>query len=1005
MGRETVRDREEDPASMPQLARQGRNPATLGTGVDGGDAPLRALLAARGLDAVAAVLVQGAAGLPGCREATLLWSLAWPGERQVHPHAALSAERVALADTAVAAGAARRSGRGGDLAVPLHVGSDGEAAVLLCRLEDGAEVDLARGDWQGFVELASRRVAAELETAQLRDALLRLEQTDKLQRALFAIADMAGSELDMPEMLRGLHRIVAGLMYAENFYIALYDAERDAIRFIYYADVADDNVPGPQEFLPLQEIERGLTWYLIRDGRPLMGPTHALRRQVSGPLRVHGADSDDWMGVPMLRGAEVRGALVVQSYREGICYTADDQALLSFVANHILTALERKQGQEELEQRVEQRTQELARANTELALEVEERQRAHQLQSALYRIAELSASDSSYEEFFADIHRIVGDLLMAENFYIAVVSDDGTELGFPYHRDRVQDTPETRPFGRSLSEYVIRHGQTLLAHREEILRLAGEGELVLQGELAESWLGAPLAIAGGVFGVVAVQSYEAGVRYGQREKELLTFVGHKIANSMERRRATEALRAANAQLEARVDDRTRALRKQIAERERIEQRLKHEVVHDALTGLPNRRYLRDRLERVLARLRRHPERGFAVLYLDVDRFKIINDSLGHSVGDAVLREVAARLNECVRAPDGVARLGGDEFAVLLEDLEHEETPTRVAQRIIEALARPIPIEGRDLASSASIGIAHGELRHANADDVLRDADVAMYRAKSRGKQRYELFDQHLHRESMQVLELENDLRRALAEDEFEPWLQPLVQLADGKLLGYEALLRWRHPTRGVLSPDAFLRVAEDNGCIEAIDWVVYGKACRALAQLPDGASFININVSPRHFQQPDFDQRLLALISESGLAPRRVCIELTEGALLVNSEQVCAMLGRLQAAGVQAALDDFGTGYSSLGYLNRFPIQTLKIDRSFVATLDAQGQGTGGACVRAIMALSQSLTLDVFAEGIETEQQREALLALGCRLGQGYLFARPQPVAHWLPSPAAAMDA
>jgi diguanylate cyclase (GGDEF)-like protein len=999
MGRKHVRDRDQGAMTMPNLALKDRQ-SDRNNPPQAADAALRALLAARGLEAVAAVLTDAAVGLPGCREASLLWSLAWPGERQVHPHAALSADRVALADAAVAAGSARRSGRGGDLALPLHGGSEGDAALLLCRLEEGAVVDLEQGPWLDFARLASARIAAELETLRLRDALLRLEQTDKLQRALFAIADMAGSELDMPEMLRGLHRIVAGLMYAENFYIALYDAERDAIRFIYYADVEDD-APSTEEYLPLERIERGLTWYLIRDGRPLMGPTHSLRRQVSGPLRLHGADSDDWMGVPMMRGSEVRGALVVQSYREGICYTTEDQALLAFVANHILTALERKQGQEELEARVEQRTQELAQANAELALEVEERQRAHQLQTALYRIAELSVSDASYEEFFADIHRIVGELLIAENFYIAVLSEDGRQLTFPYHRDRVQAQPETRPFGKSLSEYVIRNGHTLLAHREQILGLAADGELVLHGELAESWLGAPLAGAGRVFGVVAVQSYDAGVRYGQREQELLSFVGHKIANSMERRRATEALRAANAQLEARVDERTRELRQQIAERERIEQRLKHEVVHDALTALPNRRYLRDRLERVLARLRRHPERGFAVLYLDVDRFKVINDSLGHAVGDAVLREVAERLNECVRTPDVVARLGGDEFAILLEELDTEDTPARVAQRIIDALARPMPIAGRDLACSASIGIAHGELRHANADDVLRDADVAMYRAKSRGKQRYELFDQHLHRESMQVLELENELRCGLAADEFEPWLQPLVQLAGGAVLGYEALLRWNHPQRGVLAPAAFLQVAEESGCIEAIDWVIYEKACRALAAMPGKTSFVNINVSPRHFQHGDFDRRLLRLIAECGLSPRRVCIEVTEGALLANSEQVCTMLVRLQAAGVQAALDDFGTGYSSLGYLNRFPIQALKIDRSFVASLGG-GDATGDACVRAIVALARSLKLDVFAEGIETVVQRDALLELGCTMGQGFLFARPQPPSQSLPADAEA---
>src|SRR5690606_12476865 len=389
MGRTHVREHDQDATRMPNLALRDRHDHSQDTAQV---RLLRTLLAARGVGPVAAAVTTGAAALPGCREASLLWSLAWPGQRQVHPHSALSAERMALADAAVVAGKPCRPERGGDLALPLHAGADGDAAVLLCRLDDGVDADPGQDPWRGYLEAVRARVAAEMETMRLRDALLRLEQTEKLQRALFAIADMAGSELDMPEMLRGLRRIVASLMYAENFYIALLDPERDAIRFIYYVDVEDDSPPTPDEYIPLGRVERGLTWYLIRDDRPLMGPTHSLRRQVSGPLRLHGTDSADWMGVPMMRGAEVRGALVVQSYREGTCYTAEDQAVLAFVANHILTALERKQGQEELEARVEQRTQELARANAELALEIEERQRTQQLQSALYRIAELSAS-------------------------------------------------------------------------------------------------------------------------------------------------------------------------------------------------------------------------------------------------------------------------------------------------------------------------------------------------------------------------------------------------------------------------------------------------------------------------------------------------------------------------------------------------------------------------------------------------------------------------------------
>lgn len=958
---------------------------------------VHALLAATDTPAVAAALSKGAQALPGCRDATVVWSLSWPGERHSHPQATLSTDRLLLAESAITSpDRIAHSPTGGDCAIALHADPDGATAVLICRLDEGAADRIGSKSWREFLAPARARAATALETERLKDSLLRLEKAERLQRALFAIADMAGSDLDMPEMLRGLHRIVSGLMYAENFYIALYDPGRDALRFIYFVDRADPDIPDPNEYVPLARIERGLTWYLIRDRRPLMGPTYAMRRQISGPLKVIGTDCKDWLGVPMLRGSEVHGALVVQTYVDGIQYTPEDQALLAFVANHVLTALERKLGQEELEHRVAQRTEDLARANAELVLEVEQRQRGERLQAALYRIAELSGSDGSMEEFFAAIHGIVGVLLNAENFYVALLSEDGAELVFPYHVDEIETRPAPRPLGNGATEYVLRTGKPLLVDGREIRRMEAAGQLQMRGALSASWLGVPLIGSEGVIGAVVVQSYHPGTRYGARDQELLTFVSHHVANSLERRRAAEGLREANALLEQRVEERTRELREQIAERELIELKLKHQVMHDALTGLPNRSCLRDRIDLALARLRRHPERVFAVLFLDLDRFKVINDSLGHQAGDAVLKESAQRLAACVREPDTVARLGGDEFAILMEDFDGAADAELVAQRVIQALSLPMRAADKEVLTSASVGIAFGDRTYRSADDLLRDADIAMYRAKSRGRHCYELFDRRLHREVVDTLDLETELRAGLDSGAFEPFLQPLRALAGGAIAGFEALLRWHHPTRGLLAPGEFLRVAEDSGLIEAIDWRVFELACRAAAALPEPGQFITVNVSPRHFTHADFDWRLLELIDACGIGPERICIELTEGSLLTNTEQVRAILGRLREAGVLAALDDFGTGYSSLSYLHRFPLRMLKIDRSFIAELGDGPNSASAGCVKAILALARSLEMEVVAEGIETAAQHEALLALGCELGQGYLLGRPLPIAHWL---------
>jgi diguanylate cyclase (GGDEF)-like protein len=950
------------------------------------------LMAADDAAGVAEAVVAAARSQSGCREATLLWSLNWPGRRNGFPSLALSSERLALADRAVDAADGRaESASGGDLALVLHRAEEGAAAVLVCRLEKDAVAVDVDPFWQRLMALAGARIAAVLEVARLHDSVSRLEQAERLQRALFAIADMAGSELEMSEMLPQLHRIVGGLMYAENFYIALYDRSKDALRFIYFVDTADPDAVSPGQVVPMAEIERGLTWYLIRDGRPLMGPTHALRQQVTGALRIHGPDSPDWLGVPMLRGSEVRGALVVQSYVEHVNFTPSDQALLSFVGNHILTALERKQGQEELEHRVDQRTEELAEAIRGLNVEVEERQRGERLQAVLFRIAELSSGDGSMDEFYGGIHGIVGSLINARNFYIALLSDDGSELAFPYHVDEVESSPVTRPLGNGVTEFLLRTGKPLLASAADLNRLQDAGAFQFSGTVSESWLGVPLLAGERVMGAVVVQSYSPEVRYGWREQELLTFVSYQIASSLQRRHATQALREANASLEQRVAERTRELREQIAVREKIELQLKHEVMHDALTDLPNRGYLRDRLERVLARARRSGHPAFAVLYCDVDRFKVINDSLGHLAGDEVLKEVGRRLSACVREPDVVARLGGDEFAVLIEETSGPETPMRIAQRIIESISLPMQACGKEILTSTSIGVAMGDRRHRHADDVLRDADVAMYRAKKGGRHRFEIFDESLNQRALDVLELEAELRQALSRHEFLPHFQPIVRLADGAVVGHEALLRWQHPTRGLLAPGDFIRTAEENGSIEAIDWLLFEHACgqaRERAEL----GYITLNVSPRHFARPGLDERLLAMIRRCEITPERVRIELTEGTLLDKPEQTVITLEKLRVAGVLAAIDDFGTGFSSLSYIHRFPLQMLKIDRSFVSELGTPRDGGSRAVIRAILTLAQALAMEVVAEGIETETQRSALLDLGCDHGQGFLLGRPQAI-------------
>ena len=429
----------------------------------------------------------------------------------------------------------------------------------------------------------------------------------------------------------------------------------------------------------------------------------------------------------------------------------------------------------------------------------------------------------------------------------------------------------------------------------------------------------------------------------------------------------------------------------VTERERAEQRLSHMALHDSLTALPNRSLFLDRLEHALARAKREQTRC-CVLFIDLDRFKRINDSLGHRAGDQILLESADRIAQALRADDTVARLGGDEFTVLCEGVPDEEQCLGVADKISEELGHLYELDDGELYITASVGVALSDA-DSSPEQLLRDADAAMYRAKSRGRARAELFDEESRSHTVNRLALESALHGAVERAEFRLLYQPKVSLASERVVGYEALLRWQHPTRGLLAPDEFIAVAEDSGLIVPIgEWVLERAARQAAewkAARPDVPFDMCVNLSARQFAQPDIVAVVERAIDSSGLDPTALCLEITESMLMEQTPVTTATLDHLKRLGVRLALDDFGTGYSSLGYLQRFRLDYLKVDRSFV---DGLGRDQGqSAIVDAVVRLAQALGLRVIAEGVETRVQLEALRELGCDLIQGYLFSRPVP--------------
>jgi diguanylate cyclase (GGDEF)-like protein/PAS domain S-box-containing protein len=429
----------------------------------------------------------------------------------------------------------------------------------------------------------------------------------------------------------------------------------------------------------------------------------------------------------------------------------------------------------------------------------------------------------------------------------------------------------------------------------------------------------------------------------------------------------------------------------ITARKHAEEQLLHNALHDSLTKLPNRVLFMDHLKLAVNHTKRRKNYMFALLFVDLDRFKVVNDSLGHAVGDELLLSLARRLETCLRAGDTLARLGGDEFTILLDAIDDHKDAERVAERIQEVLSQPFKLAGHEMAMSASIGITLSDGGENTAEDLLRDADTAMYQAKALGKAQYRIFDKDMHARAVSLQQLESELRGAIGREELRVHYQPTVSLESGRISGFEALVRWQHPERGLIPPADFLPNAEDTGMIIEIDRWVLRQACKQMRQwhdlLPSSREIkISVNLSCKQFMQLDLAAHVARTLSETGLAPQSLRLEITETVVMEDGDRAMKVLDELKALGVEVSLDDFGTGYSSLSYIHRFPVTTLKIDRSFIERI---GGHENGEIVRTVIAMARNLGMEVIAEGVETVEQLLKLRAIDCHQAQGFYFSKP----------------
>jgi len=832
---------------------------------------------------------------------------------------------------------------------------------------------------------------ANADTDLAKESIALLSKYQKLHdryTALLRLNQLSTDCATLSTFFEQVHHSIAAVMSADNFYIILYDQTLSTLELVYHIDEKDEMVNG---VYPLNQFKGSMTCYVIETGKALLATPEVITQlEQENKITSVGTAGVDWLGVPLMHDGFVVGVMAVQSYSAATRYQDSECDLLEFTAQHIVTALTRMQDRGRLQSAVDARTKELMQ-------QIRDREKAELLQESLYRISELTNDpDLVIDTFYSLVHNIVGQLINAENFYIAKYNPMNDELFFAYVQDQQAKNKtfyQPRELSNRFTELVLRSGETVLLDQQGMLALYQQGKTIKPEPEVVSWLGVPLIDSGEVIGAMVLQSYQQSTYYTEQDAELLRFVSRHVATAMQRREMADYKRKAHELLEHQVKLRTVALEDEIKQRKSAEGKLQHAASHDILTGLPNRAVFIDLLNHAIACNNRHPAFKFAVLFLDLDRFKVVNDSLGHHAGDSLLKEISAALLGVIREKDTVARLGGDEFVILVEDLESDEVAYDIANRITELLLSPFYIENQSVFIGTSIGVLFNNERYDSADNMLRDADIAMYHAKDKGKGCYEVFDSSMYKKVQNALSLEVDIREAIDNQEFVPYFQPIVQMEDGKIIGFEALARWQSDKRGFVFPNDFIPLAEETNLVMAIDLQILEKSCQQLKlwqqRLDVDHLYVSCNFYCNHFFSLSLPQDIQAIIEKTGVQPHQVRVELTERALLENNDVVLENMYALKKMGVKILLDDFGTGYSSLSYLHRFPMDVLKIDRSFIESVHERGNHQ--AIIKTIIDLAANLNMATVGEGIENEADAELLKTMGCNYGQGFYYFKPLP--------------
>lgn len=837
----------------------------------------------------------------------------------------------------------------------------------------------------------------------------------KMQEALIKISESVASSKDLSELLVEFHQIINQIMPANNFYVALYNPEQNLISFPFFIDEFDSPPPP-------QPLGKGLTDYVIRRKTPLLVTPEIFEALIkTGEVESIGAPSIDWLGVPLVARQVIIGAMAVQSYQHDIRYTQEDLQFLTFVAPHLANAILIKQSETE-------------------------RRKQHELVKSIFEYSPNAIVLTDLNGYFMDCNSATISLLGVQS-KDEIIGKTALEFIIPEDQKRaIRYFTEIIASGTSLEDeftaltprgdkLILKISASLIKNENQQPQyIVGIFNDVTQQRTSETALKISeerykLASEGANDGIWDWDLLANRIYYSPRWKKLLGFTNEEISDSPEEwfnRVHQDDLPNVKSNLEAHLSGliphfecehrirhrdgefrwvlaRGMAVKGEYGQPHRIagsltditrqkvnEDQLIHQALYDRLTGLPNRILFIERLDQAIKRSKRHEQPTFAILLLDLDRFKIVNDSLGHRVGDQMIIEIAQRLDNCLRAEDTIARLGGDEFAILLSDLHDPYEIIQIINRIQREVNRPIFVEGKKVFTTCSIGVAIANPETESPEAMMRDADTAMYEAKAQGGDAYMIFDKVMHAKAVSLLDMETNLRQALSKGELVVYYQPIVDAFTQRVVYVEALLRWNHPQHGIVLPNQFIDLAEDTGLILPIGEWVLREACIQLKKWQAAGMRnlkVSVNFSARQFQQTDLPSMVRDALLQTQLDPASLVVEITESRNFSQFEKFETMLWELRGLGVRISIDDFGTGYSSLSTIQRLPVHTIKIGQNFISQIGINKEND--LIIQSMIEMAHRLGLSVIAEGVETEEQLTILRKFHCDMIQGFHFSKP----------------